>query len=109
MDQSGGFRLDRTNLDLVRLPLNGGLPFLQNLRVRNAGVGHVTVDPTPPGPARSGSGSPCYGLVVADPLAAERDVVHAALREKRREEAELRRAHEADSPGKLRTPRTPGR
>lgn len=54
-------------------------PLLQNLRVSDAGVGHVTVNSTPPSPAWPRPSSPGNCLIVTDLLAAERNVVHAAL------------------------------
>lgn len=54
-------------------------PLLQNLRVSDPGVGHVTVDSTPPIPARPGPRSPSNCLIVTYALTAEWNVVHAAL------------------------------
>lgn len=54
-------------------------PFLQNLWIGDAGVGHVRVDAAPAVPAGPRPRTPSDRLVIADSLAAEGNVVHAAL------------------------------
>lgn len=55
------------------------IPALQNLWVRNACVGHVTVYATAPMPARAGAGTTSHCLIVAHTGIAQGHIIHAAL------------------------------
>jgi sterol desaturase/sphingolipid hydroxylase (fatty acid hydroxylase superfamily) len=52
---------------------------LQDLRIGDAGVGHVAVDGARAVEPRSGAAAAAHRLVVSEALVAERDVVHRAL------------------------------
>lgn len=56
-------------------------PALQNLRVRDTCVSHVTVHTTAPMPARSGASTTSHRLIVSHMGIAQGHIVHAALTE----------------------------
>lgn len=72
----------QTHVDIKFLYIKDVGPFLQDLGVSDAGVGHVTVNATPPIPAWPCPCSTRNRLIVTNTLVAKWDVVHAALLER---------------------------